>query len=148
MTLLGKQAPEFTLPNEKNEQVSLSTKKGKKVLLVFYPGDETAVCTEQLCSYNSGFEDFQKLGVEILGINSDSVESHKKFSDKYKFSFSLLSDPTSEVCKKYNAVGLFGKTKRSTFLIDESGKIIFENEIFPLFYKDKTAILTEIQKLI
>ena len=84
MSLLNEKAPDFTLPNSEGESISLSSFKGKKLLIVFYPGDETMVCTKQLCSYSSGFEDFQKLGIEIIGINMDSVESHKKFKEKYK----------------------------------------------------------------
>ncbi|HNK59760.1 MAG TPA: redoxin domain-containing protein, partial [Leptospiraceae bacterium] len=103
-------------------------------------------CTKQLCSYSSGFEDFQKLGIDIIGINMDSVESHKKFKEKYKLAFPLLSDSSGSVCEKYNAKGLLG-VKRSTFLLDENQTIIFENEVLPVFYKDKDEVLTEIKKL-
>jgi thioredoxin-dependent peroxiredoxin len=147
MSLLNEKAPDFTLPDSDGKNVSLSDYKGKKLLIVFYPGDETMVCTKQLCSYSSGFEDFQKLGVEIIGINMDSVESHKKFKDKYKLAFPLLSDPEGIVCSKYDAKGLLG-VKRSTYLLDESQCIIFENEVLPVFYKDKDDIMGAIQKLV
>ncbi|HMV41470.1 MAG TPA: peroxiredoxin [Leptospiraceae bacterium] len=146
MSLLNEKAPDFTLPNSEGELIALSSFKGKKLLLVFYPGDETMVCTKQLCSYSSGFEDFQKLGIDIIGINMDSVESHKKFKEKYKLAFPLLSDSSGSVCEKYNAKGLLG-VKRSTFLLDENQTIIFENEVLPVFYKDKDEVLTEIKKL-
>lgn len=148
MSLLKKKAPEFSLMDSDNYTHTLETYKGKKVLLVFYPGDETAVCTQQLCSYNSGLDDFKNLGVQILGINQDSLESHKKFKEKYKLGFPLLSDPDGTVCEKYNAKGLFGGTKRSTFLINEDSEVIFENEVLPVFYKDREDILKEIRKLI
>ena len=77
MSLLNEKAPNFTLPDSEGREVSISDYKGKKVLIVFYPGDETMVCTKQLCSYSSGFEEFQKLGIEIIGINMDSIESQK-----------------------------------------------------------------------
>ena len=147
MSLLNEKAPEFTLPDSEGNRVSLSDFKGKKLLIVFYPGDETAVCTKQLCSYSSGFEDFQKLGIGIIGINVDSIESHKKFKAKYKLAFPLLSDSDGKVCELYKAKGLLG-VKRSTYLLDENQTIIFENEVLPLFYKDKDDIIGAIQKLV
>jgi peroxiredoxin len=148
MSLLHKKAPSFSLLDSDQVTHTLDAYKGKKILLVFYPGDETAVCTKQLCSYNSGLDDFKNLGVQILGINQDSLESHKKFKEKYKLNFPLLSDPDGKVCEAYNAKSLFGGTKRATFLINENSEVIFENEVFPLFYKDREEILTEINKLI
>ena len=147
MSLLNKPAPDFSLINSEGAKVSLSDFKGKKVLLVFYPGDDTAICTKQLCSYSSGFEEFQNLNIEILGINKDSVESHKKFKEKYKLNLNLLSDPDGKVCKTYNALGLIG-VNRTTYLIDEESKIIFENTVLPIFYKDKDDIMTSIKSLI
>jgi thioredoxin-dependent peroxiredoxin len=147
MSLLKKTAPPFTLPDSDGNSVSLSDFQGKKVLLVFYPGDDTMVCTKQLCSYNSGLEDFDKLGVQILGINTDSLESHKKFKAKYKLSFPLLSDATGKVCEAYHAKGFLG-VQRTTYLIDEKQTVIFENTVLPVFYKDKDDILKEIQKLL
>jgi thioredoxin-dependent peroxiredoxin len=146
MSLLNDNAPDFTLPNSEGIAVNLKDFSGKKLLIVFYPGDETMICTKQLCSYSSGFEEFQKLGIAIVGINMDSVESHKKFKEKYKLAFPLLSDPDGIVCEKYNAKGLIG-VKRSTYLLDENQKVIFENEVLPLFYKDKDDILDAIKKL-
>lgn len=147
MSLLNKKAPDFTLPDSEGKNISLSDYKGKKVLIVFYPGDDTMVCTKQLCSYSSGFEDFQKLGVEIVGINMDSVESHKKFKDKYKLAFPLLSDGNGDVCTKYNAKGLLGM-KRCTYLVDENQMVTFENEVLSVFYKDKDDIIGAIKKLV
>jgi peroxiredoxin len=147
MSLLNKKIDNFTLPDENGNLFDLASLDGKKKLIVFYPGDDTPVCTKQLCSYSSGFEDFLGLGVAILGINGDSVESHKKFKDKYKLNFPLLSDPDQKVIKLFNANGFFG-TKRSTFLLDESNTVIFENDTLPVFYKDKDDILSEIKKII
>jgi peroxiredoxin len=147
MSLLNKDAIQFTLKDSEGKDYSLSDFSGKKVLLVFYPGDETKVCTEQLCSYSSGFEEFQNLGVQILAINMDSIESHKKFKTKYNLQFPLLSDPSGKVCNAYNAKGLLG-VKRSTFLVNENGKIVFENDVLPLFYKDKNEIIDSIKKLV
>ena len=147
MSLLQKEAPVFSLPDSEGSLVSLSDYRGSRVLLVFYPGDDTPVCTKQLCSYSSGFEEFQGLGVKLLGINMDSVESHKKFKAKYKLPFPLLSDEKGDVCKAYDAKGLLG-IKRATYLIDENGKIIFENVVLPMFFKDKEDIIGEIKKIL
>jgi peroxiredoxin len=147
MILLNKKAPDFSLPDSEGNLVKLTDFAGKKLLIVFYPGDETTVCTQQLCSYNSGFEEFQKLGVQIVGINQNSVESHKNFKAKYKLVFPLLSDPTGKVCEAYDAKNFLG-VKRSTFLLDENQKIIFENTILPLFYQNKDDIIGSIKKLV
>jgi thioredoxin-dependent peroxiredoxin len=146
MSLLHKQIENFSLPDETGNLFELKSLDGKKKLIVFYPGDDTAVCTKQLCSYSSGFEDFVKLGVNIIAINQDSVESHKKFKDKYKLNFPLLSDSEQKVIKAFKANGLLG-TKRATYLLDEANKVLFENETLPVFYKDKEEIFSEIKKL-
>ncbi|MCB1176862.1 MAG: peroxiredoxin [Leptospiraceae bacterium] len=148
MSLKNKKAPVFSLYDSDNQLHELEKYKGKKVLLVFYPGDDTAVCTKQLCSYNSGLDDFKELGVQILGINQDSLDSHKKFKEKYKLNFPLLSDPDGKICESYNAKSLFGTIKRSTFLINEDSTVVFENEVLPVFYKDREDILKEIKKLL
>ncbi|MCE9501263.1 MAG: peroxiredoxin [Leptospira sp.] len=147
MSLLGKKAPDFSLPDTNGKVISLKDYLNKKVLVVFYPGDETAICTAQLCSYNDGYEEFRKIGVSIVGINPQSVDSHKKFNTKYNFKFPLLSDATGEVCKAYGAMGIFG-IKRAMVLVDEQGNVIFENSVFNLFYKNKDDVLKSIQSLI
>jgi len=146
MSLLNKKIENFTLPDENGNLFELASLKGKK-LIVFYPGDDTPTCTKQLCSYSSGFEEFVNLGVHIIGINQDSIESHKKFKEKYKLKFPLLSDPEKKVIKLFRAYGLLG-TKRATFLLNEENIVIFENDTFPVFYKDKEEILKEIKKLL
>jgi peroxiredoxin Q/BCP len=146
MSLLNKKIENFTLPDENGNLFELASLKGKK-LIVFYPGDDTPTCTKQLCSYSSGFEEFVNLGVHIIGINQDSIESHKKFKEKYKLKFPLLSDPEKKVIKLFRADGLLG-TKRATFLLNEENIVIFENDTFPVFYKDKEEILKEIKKLL
>lgn len=146
MSLLNKKIENFTLPDENGNLFELASLKGKK-LIVFYPGDDTPTCTKQLCSYSSGFEEFVNLGVHIIGINQDSIESHKKFKEKYKLKFPLLSDPEKKVIKLFRTDGLLG-TKRATFLLNEENIVIFENDTFPVFYKDKEEILKEIKKLL
>lgn len=147
MSLLNTKAPPFTLPSTEGIDLSLSDYEGQKVLLVFYPGDDTPVCTKQLCSYASGFEEFIDKNIQIIGINKDSVDSHKKFKKKHNFPFPLLSDTTGKVCSSYGANGLLG-TKRATYLINENGIIIYEDSIFPFFFRDKTEILNVINSFI
>lgn len=147
MSLLNKTAPDFSLPDETGKEISLNQFKGKKVLLVFYPGDNTSVCTKQLCSYSSGMEEFNGLGVNILAISMDSVESHKEFKSKFNLSFPLLADVSGQVSENYESKGFFG-IKRNLFLIDESGKIIYQNESLPVFYKDTKDVMSEIKNLL
>ena len=126
----GEIAPDFTLKNQNNETIKLSDFKGKKVALYFYPKDDTSGCTAQACSVRDNYETLKKKGIVILGVSRDSIESHKQFADKYKFSFPILSDENGEVIEKYHVYkekSMFGHTflgiKRTTFLIDEKGII-------------------------
>ena len=93
MPNVGDPAPEFSLPNSKGETVNLSDYRGQNVILAFYPKDNTSVCTAQLCDYRDAWSDFNGSDATILAINTDSVESHKGFQEKYQFPFQLLSDP-------------------------------------------------------
>ena len=147
MSLLGKQAIDFELPDSNGKKISLKDYNGKKLLLVFYPGDNTMVCTKQLCSYSDGCDGFRDLGVEIVGINKDSIDSHKEFGAKYNFKFPLLSDTTGKICEGYGASGLLG-TKRAMYLIDETGKIIFEDITLPLLYKSSEEVLDSVKKVL
>ena len=120
---IGDTAPDFALKNQNNENVSLKDYRGKKVLLVFYPKDDSPVCTTQLCEYNKGLDEFSDLGIDILAISTDTTESHKIFSEKRNLKFNLLSDKKKEVSKAYGVMGLYGFSKRAIILIDEDGKM-------------------------
>ncbi len=123
-------APPFTLPDQNGKEHSLSDYEGKWVLLYFYPKDDTPGCTKEACTIRDSFPDFKKLKITVLGMSVDSVKSHKKFEEKYKLPFTLLSDDEKGVVKKY---GVWGKKKfmgrvyegtlRTSFLIDPKGKI-------------------------
>lgn len=123
-----KQAPAFTLPDENGTMHSLSEYAGKKVVLYFYPKDESPTCTAQACSIRNDYKLYQDNGIVILGINTDSVESHKKFIDDYHLPFPLLSDANGSISKAYGAksgvLGFFGYSQRKTYLINEQGKIV------------------------
>jgi thioredoxin-dependent peroxiredoxin len=120
----GTRAPDFTLKNQDGSDVTLSQelKKGH-IVLYFYPKDNTPGCTKEACSFRDLSEDFRVEGASIFGINTDSVESHKKFHEKQKLTFSLLADPDGTVTKRYGASGLFKFARRVTYLIDSSGTI-------------------------
>ena len=120
---VGDKAPAFTLMGSGGKSYSLSDYLGKPVVLVFYPGDNTAVCTKQLCSYNNELAQFNNIGAQVLGISAQDVASHDAFSAKHGFGFPLLADTTKEVAKAYGILGLLGMVRRSIFVIDSQGVV-------------------------
>lgn len=125
---IGDTAPDFTLLTDKNETFKLSAQRGKKVVLYFYPKDNTPGCTKQACDFRDNFAAFKKHGIEVFGISKDGAKNHTKFKEKYDLPFTLLVDDKADVCEAYGVINkksLFGKTflgiTRSTFLIDENG---------------------------
>lgn len=131
MLEIGTQAPDFTLPDQNGNMHSLSEYRGKKVILYFYPKDNTPGCTKQACGFAERFPQFTEKGAVVLGISKDSVASHKKFEEKYGLPFTLLADPELVAIQAYDVWQVkknYGKTYmgvvRSTYLIDENGKIV------------------------
>jgi peroxiredoxin Q/BCP len=131
----GTLAPNFNAKNANGETVRLKDLRGQKVVLYFYPKDDTPGCTKEACSFRDAFSQFKKRGIEVLGVSVDSEASHKKFAAKYKLPFTLLADPDHSIADTYGVYGekkFMGRTymgvKRITFLIDEKGKIrkVFE----------------------
>ena len=131
----GTTAPAFRTKNADGEDVSLKDFRGQKVVLYFYPKDDTPGCTKEACSFRDDFAKFKKRGIAVLGVSPDSEASHKKFVAKYKLPFTLLTDTDRSISEAYNVWGekkFMGRTymgvHRTTFLIDEKGKIkkIFE----------------------
>lgn len=120
---VGDFAPEFTLPGTANKSYSLSQFRGQIVVLVFYPGDDTLVCTKQLCSYNNELQQFANVNAQILAISAQDIASHEAFSAKQGFKFPLLADTEKTVAKLYSVVGLLGLPRRSVFVIDAAGVI-------------------------
>lgn len=128
---IGDVAPDFTSKNQDGKEVSLHQFKGKKVVLYFYPKDDTPGCTKEACSLRDGYAQLKKAGFEILGVSVDSVQSHKKFEEKYDLPFTLVSDEEMQIVQEY---GVWGKkkfmgreymgTNRVSFVIDEKGKIL------------------------
>ncbi|TFJ91470.1 thioredoxin-dependent thiol peroxidase [Lentibacillus salicampi] len=117
----GKQAPEFTLPNQNGEQVNLSDFRGEHVVLYFYPKDMTPGCTNEACDFRDNKEKFSDLDAVIVGISPDPVESHQKFIDKHDLPFMLLADEDHQVAADYGVWD--GGIERSTFIIDKEGNL-------------------------
>jgi peroxiredoxin Q/BCP len=128
----GARAPDFTLQDGNGEQWRLSEQRGKIVVLLFYPGDETPICTRQMCSVRDRWDDYATTGAEVVGISTDSVESHKEFAEHHELPLRLLSDPSGGVSNLYGARSLIpGKVARSVFVIDGNG-IIRYRDVRPL----------------
>lgn len=130
MLEVGTMAPDFTLLNQNGEEISLSQYRGQKVILYFYPKDNTPGCTKQACGFAQLYPDFVKKGAVILGVSKDSVKSHKKFEEKYQLPFTLLSDPDLVAIQAYDVwkeKNMYGKkvmgVVRTTYLINEEGII-------------------------
>ena len=132
---IGSRAPAFSLPNEKGQVVKLSELKGKKIVLFFYPKDDTSGCTKEACSFRDGLQAIRKKGALVLGVSADSVASHQKFSKKYDFNFPLLSDESKAMIQAYGVwkeKSMYGRKymgiERTTVLIAKDGTI---SHVFP-----------------
>jgi thioredoxin-dependent peroxiredoxin len=126
----GKPAPDFTLVTDSGERVTLSSFKGKPIVLFFYPGDDTPGCTKEACSFRDVYDDFQERGAVVLGVSPDAEESHVRFKQKYNLPFALLADTEHDAAEKYGVwveKNSFGKkrmsVKRSTFVINSDGTV-------------------------
>ncbi len=123
---VGQPAPDFTLPDGDGRQWRLSDRRGRVVVLLFYPGDETPVCTRQLCSVRDRWEDYEGTGAEVVGISTDSVESHRKFRENRRLPLTLLSDPEGRVIAAYGVRSwLPGRAARAVFVIDAGGVVSY-----------------------
>lgn len=143
MLEVGMKAPEFTLPDKDGNMVSLADFAGKKVVLYFYPRDNTPGCTRQACAFASAYEEFKNINAVVIGISKDSVTSHQKFAEKHGLPFILLSDPERAAIEAYGVwqeKKNYGKVSmgvvRSTFVIDENGVI---EKVMPKVKPDTNA---------
>jgi len=130
MLEVGKKAPDFGLLNQDEKKIALKDFIGQKVVLYFYPKDDTSGCTKEACSFSDDLPKFSKIDAVILGVSPDSVKSHKKFSEKYKLKFDLLADDEKKVVEDYGVwkeKSMYGRkymgVERTTFIIDEKGRI-------------------------
>jgi thioredoxin-dependent peroxiredoxin len=140
---VGDRAPDFSLPATGGEVCSLEGLRGSPVVLVFYPGDNTPVCTTQLKSYNADIDDFTDLGATMLGISPQGVESHEAFSDAHGFDFPLLADTDKAVGEAYGVLGPLGFYRRSIFVVDGEGIIRYAHRAIAGLTFRKTDELVE-----
>jgi len=143
---VGDQAPDFTLKDGDGNNWKLSDQKGKTVVLLFYPGDNTPVCTKQMCSVRDNWKDYRATGAEVVGISTDSAASHKGFAEKHNLPLALLADETGEVIEKYAVKSwLPGRSARSVVVVDKSGVVRYhKTESLSLFRPKDDDILTAI----
>ena len=145
---IGDAAPNFSLKDGHGDEWNLSEQRGKTVVLLFYPGDDTPVCTKQLCSVRDNWEQYQATGAEVVGISTDSVKSHKDFSDKYNLTLRLLADEKGEVNHLYDAKSwLPGRSARAVVVIDKDGKVAYHKvQSLSLFRPKDDEILEAIRQ--
>lgn len=131
MIEIGKKAPAFKLKDQHENVIELKNYLGKKLVLYFYPKDNTSGCTQEACDFRDSIKAFESLGVEVLGVSPDSTASHKKFAEKFGLKFSLLADESKEMLEKYGVwkeKSMYGRkymgVERTTVVIDEAGKIL------------------------
>ena len=143
MLQVGQPAPDIDLPDGSGERWKLSEARGKPVVLLFYPGDETPVCTKQLCSVRDNWERYQAAGAEVVGINSDSVDKHRRFAANHQLPLRLLSDADKQVIRAYEMDSFIG-TKRGVVVIDKNGVIRYRRTVVPIFRPTDDEILKAI----
>ncbi|MCL6097852.1 MAG: peroxiredoxin [Bacteroidetes bacterium] len=145
--IVGEKAPAFKLIDQDGKPFRLLENIRDGIVLVFYPRDETAVCTKQLCEYSSNYDEFVKLGFQVVGISIDSVESHKNFSSKYAFHFRILSDSDKSVSRKYKALSITGMSKRKIVIIDRDGIVRFIDSKLPILYLKSASLLETLKSI-
>ncbi|MEJ2506872.1 MAG: redoxin domain-containing protein [Ignavibacteriaceae bacterium] len=143
--MLNETAPNFRLKDQNGNEFELYNNLDQKVLLVFYPKDNSPVCTKQLNNYNQNMSEFNELGIRVVGVNVENTKSHSAFCENLELNFILLSDVDKVVSKLYNAVNLFGINKRKIVLINTDKKIMFEKTVLPFYYLNSDKIIQEVK---
>ena len=145
---VGDAAPDFELPGTGDRRYTLAEFRGRPVVLVFYPGDDTPVCTKQLNSYNDDLSQFDDLNAQVIGISAQDVDSHESFSSKHGFNFPLLADTDKAVAGEYGTLGPIGFPRRSVFIIDGDGVIRYAHRaIAGLTFRPVTELVGELEKI-
>ena len=145
---VGDNAPEFELEGTGSRSYSLATYRGDGVILAFYPGDFTPVCTRQFCSYRDDGDRIEALGIAMLGISPQSVASHESFAERHGLTVPLLSDPDKRVARAYGVVGPGGFIRRSVFLVDGEGVVRYRHvALFGLRYQDVGDLERAVERL-
>ena len=144
---VGDLAPDFTLPGTSNKSYSLSQFRGQTVVLVFYPGDDTLVCTKQLCAYNNELSQFSNVNAQILAISAQDIASNEAFSAKQGYKFPLVSDTDKTVASLYSVMGLLGLPKRSVFVVDANGVIKYAHRsVLGVTYRPVSELIEAVAK--
>jgi peroxiredoxin Q/BCP len=144
---VGRLAPDFELKDAGGAVWRLSDHRGKVVALVFYPRDETPVCTKQMCSMRDRWPDYQATGAEVVAISVGSVESHKRFVEHHELPQRVLADEAGEVTKRYNLKSLLGGSQRAVVLIDRDGLIRYRKSVVPIFRPADDEVITAINRI-
>lgn len=145
---VGDPAPEFTLAATGGCERSLSEFRGRPVVLVFYPGDDTPVCTKQLNTYNDELAQFAELDAQVLGVSAQGVDSHERFSGKHGFGFPLLADTDKKVASAYGTLGPLGFPRRSVFIIDGDGVVRYAHRaIAGLTFRPVSELVEVLRRL-
>ena len=143
---VGDAAPDFTLPGTGGQEYTLSSYRGQPVVVVFYPGDNTAVCTTQLKSYTADFDEFEGVDAQILAISPQDVKSHEGFSQKHGFRFPLLADTDKAVGDAYGVLGPVGFYRRSVFVVDRDGVVRYAHRaVAGLTYRKTDEIVSAVK---
>ena len=145
---VGDPAPDFTLPGTGGQTYSLTDFAGAPLVLAFYPGDDSPVCTRQLNSYNDSIAQFSKLDAQVVAVSAQDVASHESFSDKHGFTFPLLADTDKAVASSYGTIGPIGFPRRSVFIIDGDGIVRYAHRaVAGLTFRPVAELVTELEKL-
>jgi len=145
---VGETAPDFTLPGTGGREYSLSEFRGHPVVLVFYPGDDTPVCTKQLNTYNDDLEQFSEMNAQVLGISAQDVSSHESFAGKHGFEFPLLADTDKMAASLYGTLGPIGFPRRSVFIVDGDGVVRYAHRaIAGLTFRPVEELIGELEKI-
>ena len=145
---VGDQAPDFTLAGTGGRDYSLAEFRGRPVVLVFYPGDDTPVCTKQLNSYNDDLEQFREMNAQVIGISAQGVSSHDAFAGKHGFDFPLLADTDKAVAAQYGTLGPIGFPRRSVFILDGDGVVRYAHRaIAGLTFRPVQELIAELEKI-
>ncbi len=144
-TEIGQRAPDFELKDQNGETWKLSSNERKVVALIFYPRDETPVCTKQMCSMRDRWMDYQETGAEVVAISVGTEESHKEFAEHHDLPQRLLADERGEVTRLYKVKSLLGGSQRAVIVIDGAGVIHYRKSVLPIFRPDDDEVITAIR---
>ena len=144
---VGDTSPNFILKDQNGEDFELYKNLDKNILLVFYPKDDSPVCSIQLADYNDNFDDFLNCDIKLIGINTDDIQSHSKFCTKLNLNFPLLSDEDKKVSKLFNAINIFGINKRHLVLLGRDKTILWMDSTIPVTYRKTKEIVEKVKML-